>query len=158
MRELQLSLLRFKMAAPRRHFGQSRSFPNVGNDRALSLRARRAHDMPSARYILRIRYIASRCDMSRTAERKGKNPPRRIFTFLLYFALGLVLVLKSRAPLTTHPNPSRKREGYFQPFGLFLSAEPMSCECSIFAQLQRFCRYPSNFASANRDLSPTPFP
>ena len=124
---------------------------------APSPRARRAHDMPSARYILRIRYIASRCDMFRTAERKGKNPPRRIFTFLLYFALGWALVLKSRAPLTPLP-PLPQAGGHFQSLRLISSAKPMSRECSNPAQLQRFRRYPSNFASANRDLSPTPFP
>ena len=39
----------------------------------------------------------------RFAERKGKNPPRRIFTFLLYFALDFVPMAKSRAPLYTLP-------------------------------------------------------
>jgi hypothetical protein len=39
----------------------------------------------------------------RGAQMKGKNPPRRIFTFLLYFALGFVPAEKSRAPLHTLP-------------------------------------------------------
>lgn len=112
--------------------------------------------MPSARYILRIRYIASRCDMFRTAERKGKNPPRRIFTFLLYFALSLVLVLKSRASLITLP-PLPQAGGHFQSLRLISLAKPMSRECSNPAQLQRLRRYPSNFASANRDIPPPNF-
>jgi hypothetical protein len=42
---------------------------------------------------------------------KGKNPPRRIFSILLNFALDAHWVLKFRALLTAHPTPSRKREG-----------------------------------------------
>ena len=56
--------------------------------------------MPSARYILRIRYIASRRDMFRFAERKGKiRLVSADFLILLYFAFDLLWMAKFRAPL-----------------------------------------------------------
>ncbi|MBQ3227755.1 MAG: hypothetical protein IJB43_04125, partial [Clostridia bacterium] len=75
------------------------------------LRAYGAHDMPSARYTVcqkqTILYIASRCDMFRFAERKGKNPPRRIFIIawrlsksVLFVDIEIHLLFKTKSAPT----------------------------------------------------------
>ena len=110
--------------------------PLAGDFCSFILRAFGAHDMPSARYTVcqkqTIRYIASRCDMFRFAERKGKNPPRRIFIIawrlsksVLFVDIEIHLLFKTKSAPTEvdapkNANPDCRQTNFKQSEGHFV--------------------------------------
>ena len=75
----------------------------------LSSRARRAHEIPSVRYVY-TRYVGLRQhDMFRFAERKGKNPPQKAdfshYYITLYFPLAFILGAEISRAFKRDPPP-----------------------------------------------------